>query len=198
LIAQGFSRSRPAWRVQPEVTRIALVLGVAAVPYIAASRGQALLAELELFRWAKPALRVERPSFQRHKDRFRVSLLIMVRMPRPRQRGRDPHCVLSLGGRTVQLQHGQQRHDGVGSLLGDKCKTAMPGDGRARKPRSSPLLAESGGRGRRGAAMAELLRAGFRQERLSGRADPRCGSQRATMCALTSETARGIQAPVVT
>jgi hypothetical protein len=84
------------------------VLGVSAVPYIADSLGQALLADLNRFGWAKPTLRVERPSFQHHKDRLTMSLLIMVRIPRRRQRYRTKRLLHGplgrIEGRSLMVQ----------------------------------------------------------------------------------------------
>jgi hypothetical protein len=40
----------------------------------------------------------------------------------------DPDLVRLLGRQTVELERGRQTHDGVGSLLADKCEAVMLGD----------------------------------------------------------------------
>jgi len=121
--------------------------------------------------------------------------LLLCQNAAPRQRGRDPHCVLSLGVGPCNCST-DSRDTTASEPAWRQVQDRDAGDGAPESRAVSPLLAESGGRA--GAERDGSYFARFPPRRLSGRADPRCGSQRATMCALTSETARGIQAPVVT
>jgi len=125
------------------------VLGVAAVPYIAASRGQALLAELELFRWAKPALRVERPSFSaiRTDSECRSLLWSECRAPGNAAAIRTACCRWVVG--PCNCSTDSRDTTASGACLATSARPRCPVTGAPESRAVSPLLAESGGRGRR-------------------------------------------------